>query len=99
MGTLIAVGVFAGFMILLVIGRWAMLREAEKRVAEWARSNNFVLNRCEMTLGVWANRRPVWRIRITTTSGECREGWAKGGWSIYEPIEVEWAKPGSSAFR
>jgi len=97
-GILIGFGVMAAVMILLLIGRGAQLRENEQRVKEWARGNHFVLNRCEMRLNVGGNPRPVWRIQVTTPSGEWREGLAKAGWSIYDPIEVEWAEPGTSVF-
>jgi hypothetical protein len=99
MGILIGFGVMALIIILLLVGRGAMLRESEKRVREWARSRDFVLDRCEMRLNVGGSPRPVWRIRVTMPSGERREGLARGGWSIYEPIEVEWAQPGQSVFK
>lgn len=98
MGVLLGFGVLAALMLLLLIGRGAMLRENDKRVVEWARSNHLVLNRCEMRLNVGGNPRPVWRLQVTTRSGERREGLAKAGWSIYDPIEVEWAQPGKSVF-
>jgi len=44
MGILIGVGIFAGFIILVAIDTGAMLRESEKRVAEWARSQAFVFD-------------------------------------------------------
>ncbi len=99
MDVLIGFGVIALILILLLVGRGSMLRENDKRVVEWARSNNFVLTRCEMRLNVGGSPRPVWRIQVTTPSGVRREGLAKGGWSIYEPIEMEWAEPGKSVFK
>lgn len=66
MGSLAVLGIFAGLMILFVIGIIAMHREARKRVTEWAESNKY---------------------------------WVKSSLSVYEPVEVEWAKPGTSVFR
>jgi hypothetical protein len=98
MGPYLALAMFAGIFILLSLGYWAMLREARQRLTEWVKANRFVLDRCEMRLGFWANMRLSWRVRVTTPSGEKRDGVVKAGWSIREPVEVEWAPPGISVF-
>lgn len=96
---LFGVGLFAVFMVLLGVGQMAMLGEGEKRLQEWARLNEFSLERCEPTGSAFTRRRPSWRVRVITRTGERREGVVLGGWSVYEPVEVTWAAPGSSVFR
>jgi len=98
MGPLIGVTLFLAVLLLLGVGCWAIVRDGERRLARWARSQNFDLIRCERTLDDLGIRQPAWRIRVRLPSGETRDGWARAGWSDGAP-EVTWAEPGASAFR
>ncbi len=90
---------FAVFVVLVAFGRAAMIQENDKRVTDWARSQGVSLLRVDRDVMYSQHERPTWRIRCRTSSGETRDAVAKAGWSIYDPIEVQWAKPGDSVFR
>jgi hypothetical protein len=85
--------------LLVVLGRSGMVQENDKRVAEWARAQGVELIRVDRDPLLQRHDRPLWRIRVRTAAGETRDAIARAGWSIHEPVEVEWAKPGVSVFR
>jgi hypothetical protein len=99
MGVAIAVGCFALLIILVAFGRAAMVEENDKRVTEWARKQGVVLIRVDRDIMFQAQDRPLWRIRVRKPDGEVRDAIVRAGWSIYDGVEVEWAKPGDSVFR
>lgn len=90
MGPLIAIGVIALFVIAMVAGRGAMLRESEWRLEEWARSHQLTIEKRESIGSTATNGRASWRVRVVTREGDRRDAIVRGGWSVREPVEVTW---------
>lgn len=89
----------AAVVILLIVGTAGMIREYDRRVDDWARANRLTLLRVDRDDVRLAQRRPpVWRVRVRAASGETRDALLRGGWSIYDPVDVEWTEPGRSVF-
>jgi hypothetical protein len=100
MGAVLGIAGFAALIILVLIGRHGMIREYDRRVEDWARAKNLTLMRVDREDRLLSqNLPPVWRVRVRTASGDTRDALLRGGWSIHEPVEVEWAEPGKSVFR
>lgn len=99
MSELVWIAVFALFLGLLAYGSWGLVRGYRRRLAEWAEAEGVTIVRCEETGDLVSKRRPRWRIRVRTARGEIKDGWVQGGWSVREPVEATWAKPGESVFR
>jgi hypothetical protein len=73
MGPAIGLALFAGFMTLFAVGRFALQRDAEKRVRDWARAGGYTLERCERAPSLVAGPRPTWRVRVVDAEGARRE--------------------------
>lgn len=99
MGIFIGIVCFAVLVLMFVVGRSAMIQENDKRVADWARTQGVELIRVDRDPLLQAQHRPVWRIRVRMPNGDVRDCIGRAGWSIDEPIEIEWAKLGVSVFR
>jgi len=99
MGALLVATVGAAFLLLLALGCRRLIKDYRKRLDEWAQAQGATILRCEETGDLHMKRRPRWRIRVRTAEGEIRDGWAQGGMSASEPVEVAWADPGESVFR
>jgi hypothetical protein len=76
-----------------------MIREYDRRVADWARKEGLTLLRVDRDLQGATNGRPLWRVRVRTRNGDPRDAVLRGGWSLHDDVDVQWNDPGQSAFR
>jgi len=98
-GAILGIAAFAGLIVLVLLGRGAMIRENDRRVDDWARAQRLTLLRVDREPLRMAQDRPVWRVRVKAETGETRDAILRAGWSIYDPVDVTWLPPGQSAFR
>ena len=97
MGPALFFGAVAGFIALLMVGRYAFIRDTERRIRDWARAEGHALERIERGLNLSGGPKITWRVRVVDSTGSRREAWIRSGGP--EPLDVLWAAPGESVFR